>query len=352
MKKVLIFIVLVVFGGLIFFLTRSGKSGTNSANPAGSAAAGLKAEVVIVSDTVLEEKIAVLGTLFANEEVEVSSEVAGRLVGINFSEGQFVKKGQVLFKLDDSELQGQLKILEARKSYVSSSVKRMEALYRAEAVSREEYENELNSQEVLDAQIDLLKIQIDKTGITAPFDGKTGIRRISQGAYVNPNTPLVNLEDLGKIKVEFALPEKYASKIKPGQRISFTVENDARAYDATVHVVDPKIDPNTRSLFVRAMAENRDFRLVPGASASISVSLGGQENTLIVPSQALIPNLSGYSVYAIREGQARQVPVTIGLRTNNAVQILAGLSKGDTVMTTNLLRVKEGLQIDPVIAND
>ncbi len=349
MKKILILIIVVVAGGLVFFLTRNGKS--EAVTPPAAVGKGLTAEVFIVKDTVVEEKINVLGTLFANEEVEVATEVPGRLVKVNFAEGQFVKKGQLLFKLDDSELQGQLKILEARKNFVNSSVKRMGSLFKAEAVSREEYETELNSLEVLDAQIDLLNVQIGKTSIVAPFDGKTGIRRISQGAYVNSNTSLVNLEDLGKIKVEFALPEKYASKIKQGHSISFTVENDAKIYEARVHVIDPKIDRTTRSLFIRAMADNSGFKLVPGSSASITVALGGEENTLMVPSQALIPSLSGYSVFAVQNGKARAVPVTIGIRTNNAVQLTSGLNRGDTVMITNLLRVKEGLQIQPVVAN-
>jgi membrane fusion protein, multidrug efflux system len=352
MKKILIIAVIVVAGGLVFFLTRNGKGEASGPVAATSVNKGLAAEVILVKDTTLEEMVNVLGTIYANEEVEVASEVAGRLVRINFSEGQLVKKGQLLFKLDDSELQGRLKILEARKNFVSSSVKRMEALFKAEAVSREEYENELNSQEVLDAEIDLIQIQIGKTGILAPFDGKTGIRRISPGAYVNPNTTLVHLEDMGKVKIEFPLPEKYASKIKSGDKVTFTVENDSRTYEGTVNVVDPKIDQTTRSLFVRAVAENKDFMLVPGSSASVTVPIGGEENTLLIPSQALIPNLSGYTVYTVRDGKSVQTTVTVGLRTSNSVQITSGLSKGDTVMTTNLLRVKEGLAIDPVVAND
>lgn len=350
MKKVLVLAAIVVTGGLIFFMTRNGKSEAPVVATAPSK--GLTAEVILVKDTTLEEKVNVLGTLYANEEVDLASEVTGRLVRINFQEGQLVKKGQLLFKLDDSELQGRLKILEARRDFVNSSVKRMEALYKAEAVSREEYENELNSLEVLDAEIDLLQVQIGKTGIYAPFDGKTGIRRISQGAYITPNTPLVNLEDMGKMKVEFPLPEKYASRIKPGDRISFTVENDTKTYEATVHVVDPKIDQSTRSLFVRAMAANPGYMLVPGSSASIVVPLGGQGKTLLVPSQALIPSLSGYSVFIVKNGKANQVNVSIGIRTSNSVQVLSGLARGDSVMVTNLLRVKEGLEINPVIAND
>lgn len=352
MKKILIAVAVVVAGGLVFFLTRNGQSETPVAPAASVASAGLRAEVILVKDTILEEKINVLGTVYANEEVELASEVPGRLMKINFTEGQLVKKGQLLFKLDDSELQGQLRILEARKNYVISSVKRMEALYKAEAVSREEYETELNSLEVLDAEIDLVQIQIRLMGIVAPFDGKTGIRRISQGAYVNPSTPLVNLEDMGKVKVEFPLPEKYASRIKPGDKISFTVENDAQTFEATVHVVDPKIDPTTRSIFVRAMTPNPNFILVPGSSASITISVGDKENTLLVPSQSLIPDLSGYSVFRLNNGKSTQTPVTIGVRTSNSVQVTAGLSKGDTVMITNLLRVKEGLNIDPIIANN
>lgn len=352
MKKILFAVIVVGIVGAVVLLSKNGKSSAPATQGGPAPSKGLSAEVVVVNDTTLEENISVLGTLYANEEVELASEVAGRLVKINFQEGQFVKKGQLLFKLDDSELQGRLRILEARRNFVNSSVARMEALYKAEAVSREEYENELNSLEVLDAEIDLIKVQIEKTGIIAPFDGKTGIRRISQGAYVSPNTTLVNLEDMGDVKVEFAVPEKYSSKIKPGDKITFTVENNQRTYKAVVNVVDPKIDRTTRSLFVRAKADNPDFELVPGSSASIEVALGSKTKSLIVPSQSLIPNLSGYSVFVVQNGKAVQTSVTIGIRTSNSVQVISGLTKGDTVMTTNLLRVKEGLVINSIVAND
>jgi membrane fusion protein, multidrug efflux system len=339
----------LVTGGLLL-LTAACSSPGNSSGPStaqNTRSAALPAEIYIVRDTLIREQIKALGTLFPNEEVVLVSETPKRLVKINFQEGAFVKKGQLLFQLDDADLQAQLKKLQAQRKIIANDEARTAALLKLEGVSRQEYERVAGSVETIDADIELVNVEIEKTQIRAPFNGRTGIRRVSTGAFVNPNTPLVSLEDIEKIKLEFAVPEKYANSIALNQPVSFRVENSPRTFTARIVVVEPKIDQNTRSLFIRAIADNTDFQLIPGSSATVELSLKEISDTYLIPSQAVIPTLKGNSVLKVRNGRATSSDVEIGLRTNLRVQVTQGLAPGDTIMVTNILRAKEGVSVQP-----
>jgi membrane fusion protein (multidrug efflux system) len=306
------------------------------------------AEVYIVKDTTLQERLNVLGSLVANERVQIVSESARRLIKINFQEGSYVKKGQLLFKLDDAGLQAQLKKLYAQRKLVANDEQRTAALLKLEGVSKQEYERVAGSIESIDADIEYVKVEIAQTEIRAPFNGKTGIRKVSEGAFVTQNMPLVTLEDINLIKVEFAVPEKYANSVGLNQQVNFRVENSNKPYTATIKVIEPYIDQNTRSLFIRAVASNEDRKLLPGSSATIEVALSEIPNTVMIPSIALIPSLEGNSVLTIENGKATKTNVEVGLRTNTSVQIIKGLQPGDSVMTTNILRAKPGIPVQAI----
>jgi membrane fusion protein (multidrug efflux system) len=316
-----------------------------------TAAAGpqsIKAEVYVVKDTSIREEVRLVGSVVANEEVQIVSEQARRLVRVNFPDGATVRKGQLLFKLDDADLRAQLKKLTAQRKLSSGEEFRSASLLKLEGISKQEYERVASSIEVLDAEIEAVRVQLDKTEIRAPFNGKTGIRRVSEGAFVQPNLPLVTLEDINRVKIEFAVPEKYASRVRPGQEINFTVENSEETYPARVVVIEPKIDLNTRSLFIQAVADNRAGELVPGASAMIGLNLSAIEHTILIPTRALIPGLESNSVLLVRNGKAEKVRVETGLRTSRSVQVTGGLAFGDTIMTTNILRAKPGIPVQAV----
>lgn len=306
------------------------------------------AEVYIVKDTTLQEKLNVLGSLVANERVQIVSESARRLIKINFQEGSYVQKGQLLFKLDDAGLQAQLKKLYAQRKLIANDEQRTAALLKLEGVSKQEYERVAGSIESIDADIEYVKVEIAQTEIRAPFSGKTGIRKVSEGAFVTQNMLLVTLEDINLIKVEFAVPEKYANSVALDQQVNFRVENSDKPYTATIKVIEPYVDQNTRSLFIRAVASNEDKKLLPGSSATVEVSLNEIRNTVIIPSIALIPSLEGNSVLTIENGKAAKTMVEVGLRTNTSVQITKGLQPGDSVMTTNILRAKPGTSVQAV----
>jgi membrane fusion protein (multidrug efflux system) len=195
-------------------------------------------------------------------------------------------------------------------------------------------------------------VEISKTEIRAPFNGKTGIRKVSEGAFVTQNMPLVSLEDINQVKIEFAVPEKYANSLRQNQPITFQVENSDTVYTGLIQVLEPFIDLNTRSLFVRAIASNRDNKLIPGSSATIAVPLNEIINAKLIPTQALIPALEGNNVLVVKNGKAQNAKVTIGMRTSSHVQITGGLQNGDTVMTTNILRAKPGVPVQVIVARN
>jgi membrane fusion protein (multidrug efflux system) len=312
----------------------------------------ISAEVYIVKDTTIGEHLDVLGSLVANERVQIVSESAKRLMKVNFREGAYVNKGQLLFKLDDADLQARLKKLLAQRRLIASDEARTAALLKVEGVSKQEYERVAGSIESIDADIELVQVEISKTEIRAPFNGKTGIRKVSEGAFVTQNMPLVTLEDINQVKVEFAVPEKYANSLRLDQRIRFRVENSDETYSGTISVIEPFIDLNTRSLFVRAVADNRDKKLIPGSSAMIALPLNEIKDARMVPAQALVPGIEGNSVLIVKNGKAQPAKVRIGLRTSTHVQILEGLQNGDTVMTTNILRAKPGVPVQAIVAKN
>jgi membrane fusion protein (multidrug efflux system) len=316
--------------------------------PASAGPQPIRAEVYVVRDTSIREDVRLVGSVVANEAVEIVSEHARRLAKINFADGATVRKGQLMFKLVDADLKAQLKKLTAQRRLSSGEESRSAALLKLEGISRQEYERVASSIEVLDAEIEAVQVQLDKTEIRAPFSGRTGIRRVSEGAFVQPNVPLVTLEDLSKVKIEFAVPEKYASRVRTGEDISFTVENSDKSYTARIAVIEPKIDQNTRSLFIQAVADNRNNELVPGSSAMIALNLSVIGNTVLIPTRSLIPGLESSSVLLVKNGKVEKMRVETGLRTSRSIQITGGLAIGDTIMTTNILRAKPGIPVQVV----
>jgi membrane fusion protein, multidrug efflux system len=335
----------LLFGlGLITACSHSGEENKSQSN-AKSPARFIPAEVYLVRDTTISEQMRIVGSVVPNEEVQLVSEVSRKLTKVLLKEGDQVRKGQVLFRLDDADLQARLKKLNAQRTFAAAAAERQAKLLKIEGVSKQEYEQATSSLEAIDADIELTRVEIDKTVIRAPFAGKTGIRRVSEGAFVTQNTILTTLEDLTKAKIEFAVPEKYANGIAVNQNISFRVENSPEVYHARILVIEPAIDQNTRSLFVRALANNADGKLIPGSSAMVELELSKIQNAMMIPAQALIPGLEGNSVLTVKAGKVAKTGVDIGFRTNKSVQITRGLNPGDTVMTTNLLRAKPDMEV-------
>lgn len=302
-------------------------------------------DAFIVKRETITDELQTTGTIQANQEVDLVSEVARKLVRVYAREGSFVGQGTLLYKLDDADLLAKKRRLALQEKLAKLDEKRFRELLTTEAINQQEYDKVLTNLNVLQAEMAMIDVDLVKTEIRAPFAGKLGLKRVDVGAYVTPSTVLSSIDDISRVEINFTIPEKYASEVRPGQAIHFTTENGSRPFVAKVTATEPKIEANTRSLSVKAISDNKGGNLVPGSSAKIAFALHVAQNGILVPTQALIPNTKGYSLFRIKNGKAERREVTTGSRTKGTVQILQGLSIGDTVLTTNLLRLDTGVPV-------
>ena len=310
----------------------------------GGPTAPLLAEVYTVKQEPFTQTLSTVGTLKANETVTLVSELSRRLVKIHVEEGSTVAAGDLLFKLDDSDLVAELGEIDARLKLADTNKKRVDNLLPSKAISQQEFDISTAELSILEAQRATQAVQVAKTEIRAPFAGRVGVRQVSEGAFVSPSTPLITLQDVSRIKVDFPLPERYSAEEKAGQAFTFTVAGNGQKFEGKVTVLEPAIDAATRSLLVRGIC-NDPKGLLPGGFAEVTLALEGLANGFMVPSQALVPSPRGQGVYLIEDGKAKLQPVEIGIRTDDRVQILRGIKEGDVMATTNLLRLRPGLEV-------
>ncbi|MCX6879963.1 MAG: efflux RND transporter periplasmic adaptor subunit [Verrucomicrobia bacterium] len=309
-----------------------------------AAAAPLSAEVHLVKSTPFAQTLATVGTLRANEAVTLVSELSRRLVKIHVREGSDVAAGELLFKLDDSDLVAELREIEVRLKLAGANKKRVDNVLTRSAISQQEIDISTADLNLLEAQRHTKTVQISKTEIRAPFGGRVGVRQVSEGAFVTPATPLITLQDVSRIKVDFPLPERYSGEVQSGQKFTFTVAGNGQVFDGLVTVLEPAIDATTRSLLVRGLCAAPQG-LLPGGFAEVALTLDELAHGFMVPSQAIVPSPRGQGLYVIVAGKAKLQPVEIGIRTADQVQILRGVTEGDVVVTTNLLRLRPGLEV-------
>lgn len=316
-----------------------------AASPVNVAPPATPVDGMVIRPASLSEELEVTGSLVANQQVDIVSELTRKLVRVNVKEGTLVKTGDLLFQLDDQDLQAQLEKLTQQEKLAILNEQRLRDLIKHEAVQQQDYDQAFTNLKVLEAEVAELKVMIAKTRIQAPFNGRIGIIHVYPGAIVSTNTILTNLEDNSVVKLEFSVPEKYANVIIPGSEQRFTVASDAREYKATVVARESRLDASTRTLLTRAVSPNPGGILIPGQSARLHLSLHESNNALQVSSQALIPSAGGYGVYLSRNNQVQLAPIEIGQRGSTTVEVIKGLHDGDTVITSNLLRLMPGSSV-------
>ncbi|OAQ40674.1 efflux transporter periplasmic adaptor subunit [Pedobacter psychrophilus] len=299
---------------------------------------------MIVKTQTFTNDIAVSGSIDANEQVQIRSEVSGLVRKINFSEGSNVSKGSLLIKIDDSELQAQLVQALTKEKLASETENRAQKLLKAEAISQEEYDATLAEFKSLKAQSQLIRAQLARTEIRAPFSGKIGLRNISDGAYITPTTEITNLVSINPIKITFSVPEKYAQRVQVGAAITFTVAGNSKKYTAKVYAKEPGISVDTRSLVIRAKADNNGD-LLPGTFANINLPLEEIKDAILIPSEAVIPILKGKQIYLSKDGKAKTIVVNSDIRTDQDILVTDGLSVGDTVIISGIMALKEGAKV-------
>jgi membrane fusion protein (multidrug efflux system) len=317
--------------------------------PAPAAEVPLRAETYVVTPRPVRDVVRTVGTLAANESVVLVAELSRRLVGVSVAEGSIVEAGALLFKLDDADLKAELGELAARRRLAASTHERQKQLlaFDQKALSQQAYDQAMSELEGVDAEIAALRVTLAKTEIRAPFRARAGLRHVSEGAWVTPETPLIGLQDTSRIKIDFSLPERHAGAVSVGQKFRFSVAARAEPVEGEILAIEPAIDAPTRSLRVRGIVENPDGVLLPGAFVSVEIPVEQVTAGVLVPSEALVPSVSGQAVYVLRDGLAELREVEIGLRTEDAVEVRTGLAVGDTVLTSNLLRLRPGVRVEP-----
>lgn len=338
--KLLLLLALILIAITIYF--------NKCKNPKPSTPAGgnktvpqtLNVSAVVVFPQALDDNLYSSGTVLANEEVQIRNEVPGKIVSINFTEGTKVNKGDLLVKLFDEDLKAQLRKLNLQKELAEKTEARQKDLLTAKGISQQDYEIVLNNLNTINADIDLVKVSLSKTEIRSPFNGSIGLKSVSVGAFLSANTIIAAIQDIDPLKLEFTIPEKYRDLIANNTEFTFTSESASGIFKGRIYAFEPRVDISTRSFLVRAICPNSDHRIFPGAFAHVSIPLKRISDAILLPTQAVIPELKGQSVYVSEAGIAKKVKVETGIRTDSKVQITGGLQIGDTVLITGMMQVR------------
>ena len=301
---------------------------------------------VIAERNTLDNDLRLTGSLLPNESVALKSEVSGVVRRIFFMEGQRVKRGQLLLQLDDAEVVAEIEKLEFTKKLNEDSEYRQKQLLAREAISQEEYETALTTLNTTLADIKLRKVQLQKHQVRAPFDGIIGLRTVSEGSYLETSDDIATVYSINPIKLDFSVPGKYSNEVNVADKITFKIDATDEEFEGSIYAIEPQIDPQTRSLRIRAKSNNPGNILLPGQFAEIKLTLDTYEEAIMIPTEAVIPELNGKKVFVLQGGLVQNRPVQTGIRTANSIQVTSGIELGDTVITTGILQVRPGMEVD------
>ncbi|MBK8563081.1 MAG: efflux RND transporter periplasmic adaptor subunit [Saprospiraceae bacterium] len=288
----------------------------------------------------LAENLEVPGTLQPFEETEIRPEISGRLVSHNIQEGGTVQKGALLAKLFDEDLQAQLKKLQVQLEIAKKTLERQQELLKIQGISQQEVDLSELQVNNIKADMELIRVSITRTEIRAPFTGRLGLRKVSLGAYITPNSILATIRQLNQLKLDFTVPEKYASLFPKGKQVQFTVAGSRRNYTASVLATEAAVAAESRSLTVRASVAGSDASLLPGTFARVLLNTGAAGQSIVVPSQAIIPQARGKKLVVFKGGLPEFRDVETGVRDEDFVQVLEGVQVGDTIVTTGLMAIR------------
>lgn len=320
--------------GKVAMAVNAGKKGKRKTGP-------VPVNIMIVKDTAVNNNIDVTGTIDANEKVNLTSETAGNITGIYFKEGTHVQKGQLLVKIYNQDLIASLKQNEYQIALAKQNEYRNKILLEKEAISKQEYDTSLTSLNTLNAASDVIKAQIAKTEIRAPFSGTIGLRNVSPGSYLAPNATIASLVNVDPAKITFSVPERYLALMKVGSKIKFNIESSRDNFPATVYAIEPAIDLNSRTITVRAQAPNPKGLLKAGGFAKINLTLDQIAKTIMVPTQCVIPDLKDNKVFVYHNGAAESKTVKTDLRTDTRIEITSGLKAGDSLIVSGLIQIRD-----------
>lgn len=299
-----------------------------------------------VSTTPVSNTVNAVGALIAEDSVVLRPEIDGRIDKLLFKEGQPVKKGAVLVRLDSAEQRARVAAAEADLKLAESRYRRSDELAAQNFISRQALDEARANLDILRARLRQEQVALDKTVIRAPFDAVVGLRQVSPGAYVDKGDDLVRLDALASLKLEVPVPEVQLPLVRIGQPVTLTVDAlPGQSFSGKVHAIDPVVDPVSRNVRVRARIANPKGQLRPGMFARASADLGGRTHAILLPEQVVVPRADGSYVYLAVDGKAELRKVTLGRREPGRVEIVSGVEAGDTVILDGQIKLRPGVPV-------
>jgi membrane fusion protein, multidrug efflux system len=317
-----------------------------ASNSAPAAPNSVAVEAIKVGTAAMPQTITAVGSLRSDESITVRPEVAGRISAILFSEGQRVGKGATLVKLDPSINQADVAQARANLKLAKSKFDRAVDLAKSNFISGQAKDEAENNLRVAEASLQLAEAKLAKTEIKAPFSGLIGLRVVSIGDYVKEGADVVNLEAIDPLKVDFRVPEIYMRQVKVGQPLEIALDAlPGRTHEGRVYAINPLVDSTGRSIVIRALVKNADTMLRPGMFARVRLITKDQQDALVIPEQAIVPQGDEQHVFRVIDGKAVRTRVAVGQRREGRVEILNGLAAGDTVVSAGQLKLRDGVPV-------
>ena len=293
-------------------------------------------DVLIVEASDLQTEIEVNGNVASDDMVELHTEANGRLTYLNIPDGAYVQAGTVLARVNDADLQAQLQQQKVQLALAGKTEQRLAKLLAVSGVDQATYDAAQSDVELKKANIEVLKAQIDKTVLKAPFSGKLGLRQVSIGAYISSSTIIGTLQRTDRIRIDFAIPDAYANLVKQGMKVGIKSGNEDEPLEAKVVAIEPKVSTSNRNILARAILTSGN--LTPGTFVKVVIS--SVNKAIAVPANAIIPDAMSNQVVVLKAGKAEFTDVETGNRNADNVQIINGLTDGDTVVVGGVLNVR------------
>jgi membrane fusion protein (multidrug efflux system) len=315
----------------------------------GPRGAGVRALEVVVAEArrdTITDIVEAVGNARANEAVMVTAKQSGIVVNVHFTEGQAVKRGDVLVEFEAREKKADLETARAQYDEVRSTLERAQKLRESGAVTQARLEDLQAQTRAALARVQSAEARRIDLTVTAPFTGRVGMRQVSPGALVAPGTAITTLDDLSVVKIDFAVPQNVLGDLKLGLPVTASTNAlKGRVFQGKITALDTRIDPVTRSVKVVAQFDNKDEALRPGLFLNVALTIGTRSDAVVVPEQAIVALGTAQYLFKVIDGRAQRVEVTLGSRMPGVVEVTSGVAVGDKVVTEGLQKIRDGQQV-------
>lgn len=346
-------LIYILFIALSVLNTSCGKKGPPGAGgPPGFGTGGFKppptvVEVIKATPKDFSNTLSTVGEIVSPETTEISSEIMGKIIYLNVPEGKVVEKGHVIARIEDNDLKAKTKSTEAKLKKAKSYYERMKALNTEGAISDQDLDDAIEALDVAEAELEDTKAVQNRSEIKAPFTGSLSFKNVSLGSFIDPGNTIVRITQLNPLDIHFALPEKYISHIKVGQSIKFSFAENDKTYFARVRTIDPYVDPESRSVQIKGIINNKSRELLPGRFANVHLEVSKKKGVLSIPQEALIQEGNLKKVYIVtKENIVEERVVKVGDWNDSSVQIVSGIKPNETVITSGFQKVRPGSKVE------